>query len=404
MKTRTDLIQTGTLKTWCAPECISIGRLPMRSTLYPFPDAKTARTLDRSRSPWFQQLNGEWRFKMASCPEKVSADDTAAATNRKQWDCVAVPGNWTLQGYGHPHYTNVQMPFQDEPPHVPEENPTGIYASEFEVREDWKGRSVIIHFGGAESVLYVYVNGQAVGMSKDSRLPSEFDITSLVRFGKKNLVVAVVIKWSDASFIEDQDQWWMGGLHREVYLYSPAPVRIADVFAEGKLDPDYINGHLKLAVKTGFPRQPEEGWQVEARLFDPKGKSVFTKALQAPVPVGPHGSWPRLQAEFNEPVKKPFLWSAEQPHLYTLTITLKNPQGREIESTATRIGFRSIEIRDRNLLVNGKRIQINGVNRHDHHETKGKALDRETMRLDAISMKRFNFNAVRCSHYPNDPY
>ncbi|MEI8339905.1 MAG: glycoside hydrolase family 2 TIM barrel-domain containing protein [Verrucomicrobiota bacterium] len=404
MKSRPELLQIGNLKTWCAPECISIGRLPMRSTLYPFPDSKTAVTLDRNRTPWFQLLDGKWHFKLAACPEKISRHDLSHATNRSKWARVEVPGNWTMQGYGNPHYTNVQMPFEAPPPQVPEENPTGIYSREFEVPSSWQDRSVVIHFGGAESALYVYVNGQAVGMSKDSRLPSEFDITSLVYFGKKNLVVAVVIKWSDASFIEDQDQWWMGGLHREVYLYSPSPVHIADVFAEGKLDQDYVNGHLKVVVKTAFPYQPEEGWKIELQLFDPTGKPVFKKMLCAPVIVGRHGSWPRLQADFNEPVRKPLHWSAELPHLYTLVVTLINPQRAHVESTATRIGFRSIEIRDRMLLVNGKRIQINGVNRHDHHETRGKALDRKTLQLDAITMKRFNFNAVRCSHYPNDPY
>jgi beta-galactosidase len=287
---------------------------------------------------------------------------------------------------------------------VPEDNLTGIYAKEFPVRADWKGRRVVLHLGGAESVLYVYINGQAIGLSKDSRLPSEFDISQFVLFGQQNLVVVVVVKWSDASFIEDQDQWWMGGLHREVYIYSTAPVHIADVFAVGSLENNYTDGRLKLKAKIGFPRQPEEGWLVEAQLFDPKGKTIFKKPLRSIVPAGNAFAWPRLQAEFDEPVKKPLLWSAELPHLYTVVVTLKSPEGKSIESTATRLGFRSVEVKDRMLLVNGRRVLIKGVNRHDHHDTKGKALDRETMRLDAVTMKRFNFNSVRASHYPNDPY
>jgi beta-galactosidase len=223
-------------------------------------------------------------------------------------------------------------------------------------------------------------------------------------FGQKNLVVAVVVKWSDASFIEDQDQWWMGGLHREVYVYSTAPVHIADVFAVGSLENNYTDGRLRLTAKIGFPRQPEQGWLVEAQLFDPKGKAIFKRPLRSTVPAGNAFEWPRLQAEFDQPIKKPLLWSAELPHLYTVVVTLRSPEGKGIESTATRIGFRSVEVKDRMLLVNGKRVLIKGVNRHDHHDTKGKALDRETMRLDAVTMKRFNFNAVRTSHYPNDPY
>jgi beta-galactosidase len=404
MQTTPDLIHIGSLKSWMAPECVSINRLPMRATIYPFPSAQSARSADREKSPWFQLLNGQWQFKAADRPENVSLADIAADGDRSNWDRVEVPGNWTLQGYGAPQYTNVQMPFPDEPPFVPENNLTGIYAKEFSVPADWEARRVVIHLGGAESVLYIYVNGQAVGLSKDSRLPSEFDISRFVMFGQKNLVVAVVVKWSDASFIEDQDQWWMGGLHREVYVYSTAPVHIADVFAVASLEKNYTDGRLQLRAKIGFPRQPEEGWLVETQLFDPKGKAVFNKPLRSTVPAGSAFEWPRLQAEFDQPVKKPLLWSAELPHLYTVVVTLKNPEGKGIESTATRVGFRSVEVKDRLLLVNGKRVLIKGVNRHDHHDTKGKALDRETMRLDAVTMKRFNFNAVRTSHYPNDPY
>ncbi len=404
MQTTPELIHIGSLKTWMAPECISINRLPMRATLYPFPSAQSARSLDRGKSPWFQLLNGQWQFRAADRPENVTLANISAEGERSNWDSVEVPGNWTLQGHGHPQYTNVQMPFPDEPPFVPEDNLTGIYAKEFLLPADWEGRRVVVHFGGAESVLYVYVNGQTAGLSKDSRLPSEFDISGLVIFGQKNLVVAVVVKWSDASFIEDQDQWWMGGLHREVYVYSTAPVYIADVFAAGNLESNYRDGRFQLKIKVGFPRQPEQGWLVEAQLFEPNGNAVFKKSLRSTVPAGNAFEWPRLQVEFDEPVRKPLLWSAELPHLYTVVVTLESPEGKVIESTAVRVGFRSVEVKDRMLLVNGKRVLIKGVNRHDHHDTKGKALDRETMRLDAVTMKRFNVNAVRTSHYPNDPY
>jgi beta-galactosidase len=321
------------------------------------------------------------------------------------WRKIPVPSNWTLQNtFDRPHYTNVQMPFPEEPPQVPEKNPTGCYRTTLDLPQDWTGRRVVLHFGGAESVLCVYVNGRAVGLSKDSRLPSEFDITPFVEFGRANVVCAAVIKWSDATFIEDQDQWWMGGLHREVYVYSTAPIFLADVFATATLENNYRDGRLKLVARVGFPAIPEKGWKIEARLFDPAGKAVSTKPFQAEVPVGGSGSWPRLQAEFNELVRNPKPWSAEQSNLYRLVVTLKNPKGKVVESTSTRIGFRTVEVRDRMLLINGRRVLIKGVNRHDHHDTKGKALDRETMRLDALTMKRFNFNAVRTSHYPNDPY
>jgi beta-galactosidase len=403
-----ELFKIGGAKSWIAPELVQANRLPSRATSYPFPNEKLAQAGVREESPWFVSLNGEWDFQLFEKPEVVPADfvQTAfAPTGEAGWRAIPVPSNWTLQGtFDKPHYTNVQMPFPEEPPRVPEKNPTGCYRTTLDVPSNWSGRRVVLHFGGAESVLYVYVNGHAVGMSKDSRLPSEFDVTPFIEFGRANVVCAAVIKWSDATFVEDQDQWWMGGLHREVFAYSTAPVYLADIFAVGSLENDYRDGRLKLTARVGFPAQPEEGWKVEARLFDPAGKSVFKKPLSAAVPLGSPSAWPRLQANFNEVIRKPKAWSAESPSLYRLVVTLKDPKGKAIESTSTRIGFKTVEVRDRMLLINGKRVLIKGVNRHDHHDTKGKALDRETMRLDAVTMKRFNVNAVRTSHYPNDPY
>jgi beta-galactosidase len=401
-----DLLFIGSAKSWISPECISVNRLPMRATAYPFASLKEATSLDRNQSPYFQLLDGQWRFKMAERPEDVVPADIATSTDRSNWDQVTVPGNWTLQGYGYPHYTNVQMPFPEEPPFVPEKNPTGIYSTEFTVPATWNDRRIVVHFGGAESVLYVYVNGQPVGLSKDCRLPSEFDLTPYIKAGAKNLLTAIVVKWSDATFIEDQDQWWMGGLHREVYLYSTPKVHIADVFAVGNLENNYINGRLNLDVRIAFPGTAvEDGWQAEIQLVSPSGKNVFAKPVSRPFAFsGWTGAPNRTLAKFSEPVKKPLLWSAEEPNLYKLLVTLKNPKGQTVDVTATRIGFRSVEVRDRSLLINGKRVLIHGVNRHDHHDTKGKALDRETIRLDALTMKRHNINAVRTSHYPNDPY
>jgi beta-galactosidase len=399
-----ELLVIGPLKTWMAPECVSINRCPMRATGYSFPTAEGALSMDREKSPWYLGLNGEWHFKMAERPENVTREDVAAETDRAPWAKVEIPGNWTMQGYGHPHYTNVQMPFPEEPPRVPEENPTGIYAREFTLPTEWEGRRVVLHFGGAESVLYVYVNGRAVGMSKDSRLPSEFDVTEFVSIGAANVITAVVVKWSDATFIEDQDQWWMGGLHREVYLYATGQVYLADVFAEGKLSADYMDGRLEVRVPVAFGDKIEAGWIVEVQLHDLNGEAVLENGLRALVPVGEPHIPSRLEARLGANITKPLQWSAELPHLYKVLVSLINPHGETVESMAVRIGFRSVEIRDRMLLVNGQRVLIKGVNRHDHHETKGKALVRETMRLDALTMKRHNFNAVRTSHYPNDPY
>ncbi len=392
------------LKPWAAPEFVALGRLPMRATLFPFPDAALAATLDRTQSPWFRCLNGSWNFRMADRPEDVRWRDVGDDGGHSARAEIEVPGNWTMQGYGIPHYTNIQMPFPDEPPSVPADNPTGIYARRFKVPKTWKGRRIVLHFGGAESLLYVFVNGRLAGISKDSRLPSEFEITGSIRFDRDNTVTAVVVKWSDASFVEDQDQWWMGGLHREVFLYSTAPTYIADVFVEGGIADNQIDGRMKARTLVGFSLPPEQGWSIECALLDAGEKSVLRKPLSGEVAAASPDDRGRLRVEFDVPVKRPLLWSAEIPNLYRLVVTLKDPRGRVVESTAARFGFRSVEVRDRMLLVNGQPVMIQGVNRHDHHDTRGKALDRGTMRADAVAMKRFNFNAVRTAHYPNDPY
>jgi beta-galactosidase len=388
---------------WESPEITAINRLPSRATLYPFPSAIEARQLDREKSPWFRVLNGEWTFQMLGNPDEVLPAHLNRPAKSAKLAEVTVPGNWTLQGYGKPHYTNVQMPFPDAPPFVPSENPTGIYGREISIPEDWKNRRSVIHFGGAESVLAVYLDGAFVGMGKDSRLPSEFDLTPFVTAGQTHWLSAVVIKWSDATFIEDQDQWWMGGLHREVYLYSTAPVHIRDLFAVGGLTNDHADGTLDLKVRIDFPRQPDTGWKIETQLLTPDGKPVWKKPQLSVIPIGERDTG-RLEGRLKTTIPRVKPWSAEIPTRYTLIATLLDPLGNVVESTTTRIGFRSVEIRDRMLLINGACVMINGVNRHDHHDTKGKALDRATMRNDALLMKQFNINAVRTSHYPNDPY
>ncbi len=396
----------GDVKFWEDPSLFSTGRLAARATFYPFPEPGLAVGGSRSDSPWFLSLDGLWHFRMRENPEAVERGDLSPDTSRSDWATVEVPGNWTMQGYGAPHYTNVAMPFACEPPRVPRANPTGVYVREVVIPASWRNRRTLIHFGGAESVLSLFVNGCFVGLAKDSRLPSEFDITDRVQPGKKNLVSAVVVKWSDASYIEDQDQWWMGGLHREVFLISKGPVHISDVYARGDYDHQKQCGLLRIDVPVGFDDRTEEGWSVSTRLLNPRGKALPAGARTVQVAVGPAGPQALVRKSVccDIPIHRPSPWSAESPTLYTLVVSLLDPAGGHVESTSIRVGFRRVEVRDRMLLINGQRVLIHGVNRHDHHDTKGKALDRATLRTDAIAMKRANINAVRCSHYPNDSY
>ncbi|MDE0885016.1 MAG: DUF4981 domain-containing protein [Myxococcota bacterium] len=390
--------------SWGNPECFAVGKLPARSPLIPHPDPDSARTSPREASPFFMSLNGSWQFQLYDRPEETPQAFPRPDFDDSSWTELEVPGNWTCQGHDRPHYTNVQMPFPGEPPELPRENPTGIYRRRFQLPEAWSGKRVVVHFGGAESVLYVWLNGRALGLSKDSRLPAEFDLTPHLYDGE-NTLVAMVVRWSDATYIEDQDHWFMAGLHREVYLYATGATHIADMRARAAVDEEGSGGLLDLRVEIGFALEASPGYSVRAELYSPTGARVFRNPLENSVamPGNPYlysGHW----AEFLSEVRQPRLWSAEDPQLYSLVVSLINPEGRCVEAVSSRIGFRRVEIRKRELLINGRPVMIKGVNRHDHHESRGKAVSREDMLADVLLMKQFNFNAVRTAHYPNDPY
>ena len=329
------------------PELASLGRELPHATLH--------RERDRDRP-----LDGRWQFRLVARPE----DAPAALSARRGWSEVDVPGLWTMQGFGRPQYTNVVMPFDDRPPTVPEQNETGIYRTAFSVPRALRRRPAILHFGGCDGVLYVLVNGEAVGIAKDARTPAEFDVTEHVRFGEPNELVAVVVRWSDASFVEDQDQWWHAGLPRAVRVLSPS---VRDVHWQADM--------------TGAFRVDAEPAEGLARLLDRAGKVV------AEAPLGTDAG-----------LRRPALWSAESPALYRLEVSVPG------ETVWCDVGFRTVEVCDRRLLVNGKAVTIAGVNRHEHDDTRGRAVTRAGMEQDVALMKRFNVNAVRTSHYPNDPY
>ncbi|MHB1787002.1 MAG: glycoside hydrolase family 2 TIM barrel-domain containing protein, partial [Acidimicrobiales bacterium] len=396
-------------RTWVTPELTGVNRLVMRPTLIPFPDRETARGAKREGSTWYRCLNGLWRFQLYDRPEAAPLDFAEADLDDSAWDEVAVPGNWTMQGYDRPHYTNVVMPFGQRPPEVPYDNPTGLYRRRVSIPRAWRGRRVVLHVGGAESVLYVFVNGKPVGMGKDSRLPNEFDVTAYIRPGRPNMVACMVVRWSDASHVEDQDQWWMAGIHRDVFLYSTDAVHLADVAARAGLEPGedgQLNvGTLAVRATIGFEpdRPPPAGWSVRVNLEELDGVPICGE-MSAPVP---HDTRPYLftghvaQVDVRLPGVVP--WSAEQPHLYRVLVSLISPDGATVEVVNPQVGFRRVEVRDRQLLINGAPVYIRGVNRHDHHPRKGKAVSKEDIRADLVAMKQFNFNALRCSHYPNDP-
>ena len=310
-----------------------------------------------------------------------------------------------MHGYDHPHYTNVQMPFPELPPEVPAVNPTGIYRRNFTIPETWRERRVILHFDGAESVFFAFVNGEFAGSSKDSRGATEFDVTELAHPGENTLTV-VVVKWSDGTFLEDQDHWYLPGLSRSVFCRAVPLCHIADVFAKTSLRDDYATGVLDVEILAGAPSIDALAHaRTRLTLFAPDG----SRAPIQPPESGEFDAPPdncdpaRRRVTVHCELPEVLRWSAEDPELYTLAVELVSPEGKVLDATAARIGFRRYEIRRREFLVNGRPVRITGVNRHDHHDTRGKAVPYETMKLDVVTMKRFNINAVRTCHYPNAP-
>ncbi|MFJ8539419.1 glycoside hydrolase family 2 TIM barrel-domain containing protein [Streptomyces sp. NPDC093591] len=362
------------LRPWEAPEVTSWGRLPMNAV---------------DRRPGALPLDGDWRFQLLSAPD---------APVGGSWSSSYVPGVWTLQGTDDlPQYTNVRMPFPEFPPHSPAANPTGVYEREVDVPADWAGRRIVLQVGAAESVLLVHVDGRPVGISKDSHLAAEFDLTGVVSPGSPATVRLTVVKWSDASHIEDQDQWWHGGITRSVLLYATDPLYLADVTVRAA-----YSGELRVdcRVRNAGGALPD-GWHLTGDLDGrPLAQDAeFDRANADDERVSDFLGEARLLTT----VPEVRAWNAETPELYDLTVRLHRADGTVADTSRHRIGFRDVEIVGRDLLVNGERVFIRGVNRHDFHPLTGRTVSYDDMRADLVLLKRFGFNAIRTAHYPNDP-
>ncbi len=375
-------------------------REPARANFVPYPDEKSALTGERKASAWFRSLNGSWKFHYDESPDLAPAGFHEESFDASGWDNIPVPSNWQMVGYGHPHYTNIMYPFPVDPPRVPTENPTGSYRRDFHIPKEWKGQRVFLMFQGVDSAFHVWVNGRPVGFSKGSRSPAEFDITKFTRPGKNTLAVRVY-QWSDGSYLEDQDMWWLSGIFRDVYLTSTPTLHIRDFFVRTELDQEYKNAVLEVRANVrNYTGKTAANCTLEMTLLDAAHKPV----LAEPAIVGFRvNAAAEKVVNLEAAVSNPSKWTAETPYLYTLLLTLRYASGRVIEAEACKVGFRSVELKNGNLLVNGVRIMIKGVNRHDHDPDMGRAVPLEAMIRDVQLMKQHNINAVRTSHYPNDP-
>ena len=383
------------------PTLTALGRLPARATLQPV----------QAETQWRQALDGVWRFQLVEGPNRASAAWTVETPSTSEWRDIHVPGVWTRQQTGDlPHYANWLMPFDcQKPPAVPAENPTGLYRQSFHLDDAWAERRTVLHLGGFESLALVWCNGAFVGLAKDSRLPSEFDLSDAAQPGDNQLAI-MVVRWCDATWIEDQDHWNHGGLHRSVWLESRAQAHVQNLIVNTDYDPETDSGHAEIRLEVAGA---SDGYVMAAQLQDDAGHVVRTAA---PEPVAqfdttrPHGAQWRQSFTFSGyaatasfDLPKAAAWSAESPHRYRLITRLQDPAGDIIETHETWIGFTRIETSGRRLRVNGRPIVLNGVNRHDHHPENGKSPSRADIRDELLAMKRHNINAIRTAHYPNDP-
>jgi beta-galactosidase/beta-glucuronidase len=369
--------------------------------LLPYPDEAGALTFDRSKSPWFQLLNGQWSFAFFSSPGDVPRDFFRPDYEDRLWTEIRVPSNWQREGFGKPHYTNIRHPFAPvDPPRVPAEgNETGCYRTWFEAPQGWEGRRVFLHFAGVQSACYVWLNGKAIGYSEDGMTPAEFDISEALQPGR-NLLAVQVLNWSDGSYLEDQDFWRLSGIFRDVYLWSAPPVRLRDYHVWTDFDPSYTNGalHLKLRLRNEG-KEKAKNYRFQVSLYDAANQRVFSDMV-----AGPKLLKPGQEAEirYDRDMSRPHKWSAEDPYLYRMTIQVLD--GLKVsEAFAWKVGFRQTELRGGQLLVNGQPIEIKGVNRHEFHPRFARAVPEWVMHEDLRLMKQHNINAVRTSHYPNDP-
>ncbi|MHA0856130.1 glycoside hydrolase family 2 TIM barrel-domain containing protein [Paenibacillus sp. CMAA1364] len=391
--------------------------IPYKDTASALQGADMISAMLENPSSNYQSLNGQWQFHLANNPATRPVDFYQDSYNTSTWDEIKVPGDWQLQGYDFPIYTNVTYPFWGngnstnvQPPFAPTQyNPVGSYKRTFTIPQNWDGRQTFISFQGVESAFYVWVNGQKVGYSEDSFTAKDFNITPYLKAGENTLAVEVY-RWSDGSWLEDQDFVRLSGIIRDVYLVNTPPVHIRDFTVVTDLDSEYKDATLNLSVDVhNYVTDADPGaHQVEAMLYDANDQQVFTQPVVMNVDVNGHSE---VQVSGSKLVVNPLKWSAEDPNLYTLVFSLKDAGGSVIEAAGTRVGFREFEIElmpdgsnKQQMKLNGKPILLKGVNRHETSPDTGRTLDIGLMVQDIELMKQFNINAVRTSHYPNHPF
>ena len=386
---------------WEDPEIFRINRLEPHATFYRFASEEEALKGDSYlRSPFYLDLNGSWSFQYVESSFDRPQYFYLPQYDVSGWETLTVPSNWEIQGYGIPIYTNVVYPFPKNPPFIDQSiNAVGSYRRSFNLPDNWSGKRMYLHFEGVSGAMNIWVNGTFLGYSEGSKTPAEFEVTDLVQPGENTLAVQV-FRWSDASYMEDQDFWRLSGIERGVYLYATHELSLWDFTVNPALDATYRSGSIDLEMT--FKKSPGttgSSYSTQVKLMD-QSQVLFqdTKAL----PAGQGEEF--IQANLGQALKNLKPWTAETPNLYTLVIDLLDNNQQVIESVRWRVGFRKVEVKNNQLLVNGKAIMIKGVNYHDHDPYTGHTVTPELVMKDLRLMKTHNINAIRCSHYPKPPF
>ncbi|MBF0576977.1 glycoside hydrolase family 2 TIM barrel-domain containing protein [Dysgonomonas sp. GY617] len=401
---------------WENETIFAINKEPGHVTYIPFPSIESLKADKNFDQPWlepssslYQSLNGNWKFHWVKQPSERPQDFYKMNYDVSSWKEIPVPSNWEMHGYGTPIYTNITYPHKNNPPFIQpqkgytnetEVNPVGSYRRDFSIPADWDGKEIILHFDGVYSGIYVWINGKKVGYSQGASNVAEFNITDYVKIGD-NTIAAEVYRWTDGSYIEDQDMFRLSGIHRSVFLYATPKVHVRDYFLLSEFQgDDYSSANFKVKASVrNYDSESSQATTVNILLLDISGKEVANLSQKVPTLKGQEEQVYELQTK----VEKPLLWSAEKPNLYTAVVTLKDNDGKVLEAMSSKFGFRKIEIKNKRVYVNNEQVFFKGVNRHDIHPQYGKAVPVESMMQDVLLMKQHNLNTIRTSHYPNDP-
>ena len=385
---------------WENPLVFGINKLDATNLTVPHSDSSSV-CQDYRDSRYFRSLNGIWKFKWTESVQQRIPGFHEPKFEDQGWDNLPVPSNWQMHGFGKPIYSNINYPFDKKPPFINgiNKNPLGHYRKIFDVPESWKGREIIIHFAGVESAFYIWVNGKKVGYSQGSNTPSEFNITPFLK-KKENVLAVQVFRWSDGSYLEDQDRWRLSGIFRDVFMYATPKVHIHDYYVQTELDDNYKDASIAIeTLLKNFSGSKKLGYELKAILLNEKGEVVFEQNQAL-------GFFPGTEKKttINGFIKNPKKWTHETPNLYQLTLHLRDDDNKIIESQSCSIGFRKIEVNSSGLYLNGQPLLIKGVNRVEHNPTSGHYITQQQMESEVQLMKQHNIMCVRTAHFPAPAY